>query len=390
MKKTLYYYLFMEITVPFFLGMAAFTSVLLMGRLLKLADLVVAKGVPLTDILRMILYLLPSFCLVTIPMAFLLALLLAFGRLSSDSEINAMKASGVSLYGLLPPVLFFALLAYLATTFITIYALPWGNISFKKLLFDIVESRVTLSIKEKVFNDDFPGLIIYTDIYDPQKHTMTGILVHDERDPQESSTIFADNGIILADPVAKMLRVELKNGGIHKEFDKTGYRLIEFQDYSLSINLSQAPREMVKNELDLTFQELREGIRSPRTDPKMLLDMLLEFHRRFALPFACFVFSLVGVPLGIQNQRSGKASGFSLSIGVILIYYIILTAGKTLGEKGIVHPAVAVWAPNLILLAIGAYLFRKAAAEKMIPLFEILPTFAAWVMYKFDTIRGRR
>jgi len=94
MKKTLYYYLFMEITVPFFLGMAAFTSVLLMGRLLKLADLVVAKGVPLTDILRMILYLLPSFCLVTIPMAFLLALLLAFGRLSSDSEITAMKEAG--------------------------------------------------------------------------------------------------------------------------------------------------------------------------------------------------------------------------------------------------------------------------------------------------------
>jgi lipopolysaccharide export system permease protein len=390
MKKTLYYYLFMEITVPFFLGMAAFTSVLLMGRLLKLADLVVAKGVPLTDILRMILYLLPSFCLVTIPMAFLLALLLAFGRLSSDSEITAMKASGVSLYGLLPPVLFFALLAYLATTFITIYALPWGNISFKKLLFDIVESRVTLSIKEKVFNDDFPGLIIYTDIYNLQKHSMTGILVHDERDPQESSTIFADNGIIIADPVAKILRVELKNGGIHKEFGKTGYRLIEFQDYSLSINLSQAPKELVKNELDLTFQELREGINSPKTDSKMLLDMRLEFHRRFALPFACFVFALVGVPLGIQNQRSGKATGFSLSIGVILIYYIILTAGKTFGEKGMVHPAVAVWAPNLILLAMGAYLFRKAAAEKMIPLFEILPTFTAWVMYKFDTIRGRR
>jgi lipopolysaccharide export system permease protein len=166
--------------------------------------------------------------------------------------------------------------------------------------------------------------------------------------------------------------------------------LIEFQDYNLSISLSQAPRELVKNELDLTFQELREGIDSPRTDSKMLSDMLLEFHRRFALPFACFVFALVGVPLGIQNQRSGKATGFSLSIGVILIYYIILSAGKTLGEKGMLHPAVAVWAPNLILLAIGAYLFRKAATEKMIPLFEILPTLTAWVKYKLENRRGRR
>jgi lipopolysaccharide export system permease protein len=390
MKKTLNHYLFREITVPFFLGMAAFTSVLLMGRLVKLADLVVAKGVPLTDILRMILYLIPSFCLVTIPMAFLLALLLAFGRLSSDSEITAMKASGVSLYGLLPPVMLFALLAYLATTFITIYALPWGNISFKKLLFDIVESRVTLSIREKVFNDDFPGVVIYADRYDNQKHTMTGILIHDERDPAEPSTIFAGSGIIVADPVAKILRVDLKNGGIHMLSGKTGYRLIEFQDYILSINLSQAPREMVKNELDLTFDELREGIRSARTAPKMLWDMRLEFHRRFALPFACFVFALVGVPLGIQNQRSGKATGFSLSIGVLLIYYIILSAGKTLGEKGLTHPAVAVWAPNLIFLALGAYLFGKTAAEKRIPLFEIIPALIGWARCKFDMRREQR
>jgi lipopolysaccharide export system permease protein len=323
-------------------------------------------------------------------MAFLLALLLAFGRLSSDSEITAMKASGVSLYGLLPPVMLFALLAYLATTFITIYALPWGNISFKKLLFDIVESRVTLSIREKVFNDDFPGVVIYADRYDNQKHTMTGILIHDERNPAEPSTIFAGSGIIVADPVAKILRVDLKNGGIHMLSGKTGYRLIEFQDYILSINLSQAPREMVKNELDLTFDELREGIRSARTAPKMLWDMRLEFHRRFALPFACFVFALVGVPLGIQNQRSGKATGFSLSIGVLLIYYIILSAGKTLGEKGLTHPAVAVWAPNLIFLALGAYLFGKTAAEKRIPLFEIIPALIGWARCKFDMRREQR
>ena len=378
MKKTLFLYLLREITVPFLLGMAAFTSVLLMGRLLKLADLVVAKGVPLTDILLMVAYLIPSFCLVTIPMAFLLALLLAFGRLSADSEITAMKTSGISLFGMLPPVLLFALIAYLATTFITIYALPRGNISFKKLLFDIMESRITLSLKEKVFNDDFPGLVIYTDSYDPQQHSMTGILIHDERDPQESSTIFADKGVIVADPVSKILRVELFNGGIHKLFGKNGYRQIEFQDYNLSIDLSQAPKEMVKNELDLTFSELLEGINSSRTAPSMHRDMLLELNRRFALPFACFVFALVGVPLGIQNHRSGKATGFSLSIAVILIYYIILSTGKTLGEKGLVHPAVGVWAPNLILLAIGLYMFKKTATEQRIFLFDIVPALVGW------------
>lgn len=390
MKKTLFLYLFGEITIPFLLGMAAFTSVLLMGRLLKLADLVVAKGVPIADILRMIMYLIPSFCLVTIPMAFLLALLLAFGRLSTDSEITAIKASGVSLFGLLPPVLLFAMFAYLVTTFITVYALPWGNTSFKKLLFDIIESRVTLSLKEKVFNDELPGLVIYTDGYNQENHIMTGILIHDERDPQEPSTIFADNGLIVADPSAKALRVELRHGSIHRVSGKTDYRLIEFQDYSLSINLSQAPRELVKNELDLTFNELREGIKSARPNSKLLWDMQLEFHRRFALPFACFVFALVGVPLGIQNQRSGKATGFSLSIGVLLIYYIILSTGKTLGEKGLAYPSVAVWAPNLILFALGAYLFKKSAAEERIPLFEIIPAFLEWARHKFNSRKERK
>jgi len=390
MKKTIHLYLFREITTPFLLGMAAFTSVLLMGRLLKLADLVVAKGVPLADVLRMVFYLVPSFCLVTIPMAFLLALLLAFGRLSSDSEITAMKTSGVSLYGMLPPVLLFALLAYLATTFITVYALPWGNTSFKKLLFDIIESRVTLSLKEKVFNDALPGLVIYTDRYNEHDHVMRGVLIHDEKDAQGPATIFADSGLIVSDQAARALRVELKNGSIHRVSDKTDYHLVEFQDYCLSINLNQAPTVLIKNELDLTFDELRDGIRTAPPRSIALWDMLLEFHRRFALPFACFVFALVGVPLGIQNQRSGKATGFSLSIGVLLIYYIILTVGKTLGEKGLMNPAAAVWAPNLIFFAIGAYMFKKTAAEQRIPIFEIIPALTSWIRHRFDSLREPR
>lgn len=384
MKKTLHLYLFSEITVPFLLGMATFTSVLLMGRLLKLADLVVAKGVPLMDVLRMILYLLPYFCLVTIPMAFLLALLLAFGRLSADSEITAMKACGVSLYGLLPPVLAFALLAYLATACITVYGIPWGNTSFKKLLFNVMQSRADLSIKERVFIDDFPGMIIYLDRYSREDHTMSGILIHDERNPSDSSTIFAKNGVIAIDPATKILRMQLKNGSIHHPLGKTGYRLIEFADYDLSVNLQESIREVLRNELDMSMEELRHGIRSPSVDRKMRLDMRLELHRRFALPFACFIFVLVGMPLGIQNQRSGKGAGFSLSIGALLIYYIVLAAGKALGERELLHPAAAVWAPNLVFLALGLYLFRKTAHEERFFLFDVCAYCIRWLRESFQ------
>ena len=371
MKKTISLYICREIAVPFLLGMATFTSVLLMGRFLQLAEMVVARGVLFSDIIRMVIYLLPFFSMVTIPMSFLLALLLAFGRLSADSEITAMKSSGIGLYSVLPPVLSCALLAYLATTFVSVYALPWGNTSFKKLLLNIVETRATLNLKERVFNDDFPGLVIYIDRYDKEMSSMSGILIEDERNPKEPSTIFAEQGVIEREPGTKTLRLSLKNGGIHRSLDATGYRLLEFKDYELTINLTQSAREMTKNELDMTFAELNETLRTHTADDKERRDTLIEFHRRFSLPFACLVFALVGVPLGIQNQRSGKAAGFSVSIGVILAYYVVFSAGKTLGQKGLVPPAIAIWAPDVVFLLFGAYLFRKTALEQRILLLDL-------------------
>ncbi|ABQ27887.1 LPS export ABC transporter permease LptF [Geotalea uraniireducens] len=389
MKKTLYLYIFKEIPPPFLLGVATFTFVLLMGRLLRLAEMVVTKGVPLADVLRMVFYLLPSFLLVTIPMAFLLAILLAFGRLSGDSEITAMKASGVSLYGLLPPVFCFALIAYLAGAFITVYAVPWGNTSFKKLLVEVVEARASLGIKEKIFNDDFPGLVIYTDRYNQQKQTMSGILIQDERDPLEPSTIYARSGVINSDPATKSIRLRLDNGSIHRTQGKTGYRLVEFRNYDLNINLNQAAQTVNKNELDMSLAELRANLASGRFDAKMMRDMRLEYHRRFSLPFACLIFALVGMPLGIQNQRSGKAAGFTMSIGLLLAYYIVLSAGKALGERELLSPLLAVWAPNLLFVSLGIYLFKTTAAEERIPLYAFLTGIAGWLRSRL-TKRGER
>jgi lipopolysaccharide export system permease protein len=372
MKKTLYLYLCREIVVPFLLGTATFTGVLIMGRLLKIADLVVAKGVPLTDILRTIGYLLPGFCLVTIPMAFLLALLLAFGRLSTDSEITAMKSSGVGLTSLLPPVLGCALIAYLATTFVTVYALPWGNTSFKKLISNEIETRATTTIRERVFNDDLPGVVLYAEQSDPGNNTLSGILIYDERDPTEPSTIFAEQGMVATDTATRVIRLHLKNGSIHRSMANKGYRMLEFRDYDLSINLLPIDKMIFTNELDMTFKELRHTMRVPGIAAKVRRDLQLEFHRRFSLPFACFVFALIGVPLGIQNERSGKGAGFTVSIAVILVYYIVLSAGRILGERGLVHPAAAVWLPNFLFFIAGVYLFRKTSREERLVFFDLM------------------
>ncbi|MBT0654246.1 LPS export ABC transporter permease LptF [Geomobilimonas luticola] len=387
MKATLYRYLFREISVPFLLGMTTFTSVLLMGRLLKLADMVVAKGVPFSDVLWMVVYLLPYFCLVTIPMAVLLAVLLAFGRLSADSEVTAMKACGISLYGLLPPVIAFALFAYIATTLVTLYGIPWGNTSFRRLVTSIAEERGAKALKEQVFIDDFPGLMLYLNRYSPQDQRITGILIQDDRNPAEPSTIFASSGVIFSDPATREIRLLLYNGGIHRPVGKTGYRLVEFQEYDLKINIPQATQEVLKNEMDMSLSELYANINSPRLDRKLRTDMELEVQRRFSLPFACFVFALIAIPLGIQNQRSGKGAGFSLSIGVLIVYYVILTAFKAMGERGMVTPLVAMWSPNLLFVAFGIYLFHQTAEERRLYLFTALAEAGRRIRHAFTTGR---
>ena len=388
MKKTLYAYIFKEIPPPFLVGMATFTFVLLMGRFLKLAEMVVEKGVPLSQVVWMIVYLLPSFWLFTIPMALLLAILLAFGRLSGDSEVTAMKSCGISLYGLLPPPLLFSLFACLACLWVTVYAVPWGNSSFKQLLIEVAQASAGVVVKEKVFNDAFPGMVIYAESFSQKGQTMTGVIIHDERNPQEPATIFAKSGALLSDPLAHSIEFHLKDGSIHRSAEGTGYRMVDFQEYNLRVAVAKPGGSLEKGEAEMTLDEL---IHPPagRYDAKARLSMQLEYYSRLALPFSCFVFTLLALPLGIQNRRSGKAAGFSLSIGILLLYYIALSASKTLGEKSILSPALACWAPNLAFLALGAYLFYKTAAEEPLPLTTLYGRCAAALKERFSR-RARR
>jgi lipopolysaccharide export system permease protein len=381
MKKTLNTYIFKEIPPPFLVGMGTFTFVLLMGRFLKLAEMVVEKGVPLADVVWMVVYLLPSFWLFTIPMALLLAILLAFGRLSGDSEVTAMKSCGISLYGMLPPPLIFSLFACVACLGVTVYGIPWGNTSFKKLLIDVAQASAGVVVKEKVFNDAFPGMVIYADSFDQKGQTMGGVVIHDERDPREPATIFAKSGALLSDPRAHSIEFHLKDGSIHRSEEGAGYRMVDFQEYNLRVALANEGGALTKGESEMTPSELLHP--APATPPKQVLAMRLEFHSRLALPFSCFVFTLLAMPLGIQNRRSGKAAGFSLSIGILLLYYIALSTFKTLGEKAILSPALSCWAHNLIFLALALYLFKKTASEQPLPFASLYPRAMAALSERF-------
>src|SRR6185369_11489316 len=163
----------------------------------------------------MIVYLMPSFLVFTIPMAFLLAVLLAFGRISADNEITVMKAGGISLVQIMPPVLLCGFVAVALALAAGTVGAPWGNNAFRTLSFEVLKQNVAATIREKVFWDDIPGIVLYTEHYDEARRALNGVIIHDESDSGRTLTIFATSGLIANGENVQDIRLVLKNGSIH-------------------------------------------------------------------------------------------------------------------------------------------------------------------------------
>ncbi|MBW1973133.1 MAG: LptF/LptG family permease, partial [Deltaproteobacteria bacterium] len=198
MKKILSIYIIKELIPPFLLGILIFTSIFLLGKLLDLVEMVLNKGVPFIDIIKIFFFILPSFFVFAVPLSFLLAVIIAFSRLSGDGEIIAMKAGGISLYQMYLPVFLFSIFAMLFTATITIYGMPWGNRNLKQTIFAIARTKAHLELKERVFNSSFKDMVIYIDRISSHNGLMKGIMIQDERDKDAINTIFAKEGRIIA------------------------------------------------------------------------------------------------------------------------------------------------------------------------------------------------
>ncbi len=371
MKRIINFYIIREIAGLFLLGLVIFTLVLLMGRLIKLTEMVISHGVPLADVGWMIICLLPTFLVYTIPMAFLLAVLLSFGRLSSDNEFTVMKACGVSLLQIMPPVLLCGLVASAIGLYVGVIGVPWGNQSFTNTSYSMLQQNVASTIREKVFWDDIPGVVIYTEHYDEERRTLSQVLIFDGREASRPLTIFADSGVIGGTRNPREMRLSLGNGSIHVKGKDHEYRMIDFGEYVMTLSAPGATNSMNRNPRDMDNTELRNFIASPQTPQRLRLKMSGELHSRYALPFASLVFAVVAVPLGLQNRRSARSFGFSISIAVLLMYYVLLSLMSTMAERGTLPAAVALWLPNLIFLIMGCLLLRAVSLERRIP----FPTF---------------
>jgi len=343
-----------------------FTIILLMDKIFKLIELIINRGGNVTNILMLLLYISPSFLAFTIPVAVLLGILLTLGRLSGDSEVIAFKASGISLYQLYVPVAIFSISAYLITSFLVFYGLPWGNRGFISTLSLLAKSKPDVEVKERVFNDSFKGLVVYVDKVPVQGKKMEGILIYDERDKENVNTIFAQEGFLISSPQSQEVVLELLNGSIHRLAPQTNtYQKIKFvtDDLRIELGMSVADIERKFKEHEMSIDELKKKIEKMKAQREDTTNQEVELHKRRAVPFACIVFALIGVPLGIQPRRSGRSYGFVFSILVLLAYYISLIAFEMFAVRRVVPAFWAGWSPTFIFGGLGIYLLVKAANE---------------------------
>ncbi|MDX2168958.1 MAG: LPS export ABC transporter permease LptF [Deltaproteobacteria bacterium] len=380
--KILDRYILREMVVPFLLGLAVFTSILLIIRILKLVELVVNRGVPLGQMALIFSYIMPAFLELTVPMALLLAILVAFGRLSSDSEVVALRAAGISLFRLLVPVAAFAATVALLTLWLSITARPWGNSHLRTGLYEIVKTRAVAGIKPKVFNDEFKDLVIYVDRVQPASDLLEGVLIADSRDASMRNTVYAESGRLVTNETRHSLTLRLQNGGIYSTGRGQGYQDTRFVTYDITLDLNAALAQLRNREKDaseMTRAELQAAIAAKQAAGEPAYVERVEAARKYAIAFACLVFAALGVPLGIQPTRSVHSRGFSISLVLIFLYYLLLTFGQNLGERGALPPLVAVWLPNAVLASVAAVLLARAARETGSPGAPLRDRLSGWL-----------
>lgn len=415
--KILSKYLLREHIGPFFFGLTVITFILIMDFILEIADLIIGKGVKAPAVLEIFIFNLGWIFALSIPMSVLVATLMAFGRLSGDNEITAVKSSGISLYRvIIAPLRASIILAFLLILFNN-YVLPWTNHRARILGSELGRKRPTIGIKEGIFIDDFPGYSILVRKVHQKSSQIEGITIYDSEGRRIPRTILSQKGNIYLSPQGNSLTLDLYNGEIHEvdQDDPSRYRRMTFKKYTLTLKglregISRVNQEY-RGDRELNISELlhrakgekdriikkREEIanilrekglspykwsgeeflsQNPQTlsfiqEKVKLIDSarkrqnsyMVEIYKKFSIPFACLVFVLIGAPLGVMAHRGGIGVGVGLSLGFFLLYWAFLIGGEELADRNLIPPFWAMWAPNLIIGGAGFYLLTRTVKE---------------------------
>jgi len=358
-------YILRETLGPMLFGLALLTFAMVAGRMLKLIELVMNHGVGVSEILKLIGFIMPGFLELTFPMAALLGVLLGFGRMSGDQEITAARACGISLYRMACPVLAMALVAYALSSWLAFSVRPWANAKVRDSLYELTRTKAGAGLKENVFNKNFPGLVIYVNKIEPSDGTLRGVLISDARSLMQQNTIIARRGVLVPDESQQLLMLRLSNGSIYGvDEDDDSTHVTSFLNYDLVIPPAGGLASSEHEPQEMRYQELRKVIARGRSSGKPNYEAETELARKFAVPLATVLFAVLGVSLGLKPARGGQSERFGVALALFFGYYLLMRAVQTLAERGEVPALLAMSTPDVVFLALAIVVFYRAAADR--------------------------
>ena len=365
-------YLVREVLGPLALGFLVYTFLLLMQTLFRLAAMIIRRGVPAEQVGELLLLSLPNIIVLTIPMSFLFAILVASGRLAADSELIAMRSAGLSLYRLCRPVMVLAAILAVLNGFLMLYVLPRGNHALQKLQLEILSHSVSQQVQPRIFYEGWEGLVLYVNNFPAGEDQWQGVFVADSVPAAENEVTVADRGEVILSEDGERLMLRLENAVAHRvdfnsaeRYRRGNYRTLNRLLDDSFTSAQQATIASSKGLRELTLAELRERIADPNLPAQLRNLSRVEVHKKFALPAACLVFAMIGLPLGFSGRRGGgRTAGFVVSIAIILAYWILLDNGEETARIGHMSPWLAMWRPNLLLGVLGLLMLFGANGNR--------------------------
>ncbi len=365
-------YLIREVVGPLSLGFLVYTFLLLMQTLFRLAAMIIRRGVPAGQVGELLLLSLPNIVVLTIPMSFLFAILVASGRLAADSELIAMRSAGISLYRLSRPILVLGALLTVLNGFLMLYVLPRGNHALQKLQLEILSHSVSQQVQPRVFYEGWEGLVLYVNNFPAGEDQWQGVFVAESVPAAENEITVADRGEVILSEDGERLMLRLEDAVAHRlDFNEPDrYRRVNYRTLNRLLDDSftsdqRATIASSKGLRELTLGELQDRLTEPNLPEQLRNLTRVEIHKKFALPMACLAFAVIGLPLGLSGGRgSGRSAGFAISLGVILLYWVLLDNGEETARIGHMAPWFAMWRPNLLLGVLGLLMTYRANGNR--------------------------
>jgi len=360
--------IFREVLTSALLGAVLFTFVIFLQRARPLFEFLVRTTGPTSTVAYLFALVLPQALPFTVPLGVLVGVLITLSRMSADGEITAMRAAGVPGRQVLKPIILFGFLAVLVTAVASLWLTPWSIRERFRIENQLIAGGLTADVQPRVFEEQFPNTILYvTDATTGVAGRWKKIFLADITPPESRGVAAADRGdspritlaseaVVVPDASLNRLQLSLHNGSTYEAGKEAAdYRITTFPAGDQGLEAKKQDEIRVTRpsvEMD-TGPLYRRSYKEAAVDPTDRLDARIELHQRFALPAACLLMALIGVPLGITRRRAGKSAAVVLTLGLAFLYYMMMISMVSLARQGTLSPETAVWLPNFVLGVCG-------------------------------------